>query len=91
MRQWNRSARVAGHEDRMNETTHPNDDVHGAPSGDAPHAATHGEGAHVDAAHGDHAQGAPLGPVDWRAWGAGLLGIAAGLVVAACLFVSTTV
>ena len=74
----------------MNVTPNPNDDVHGAQPEDAPHGATHGEGAHVDAAHADHAQGASLGPVDWRAWGAGLLGTAAGLVIAACLFLSTT-
>ena len=55
-----------------------------------PHAPAHGDGAHADASHGDHGQGAPLGPVDWPAWGAGLLGIAAGLVVAACLYLSTT-
>jgi hypothetical protein len=74
----------------MNETTHPHDDRHLAPAGSAPHGATHGEVAHVDAAHGEHAQGTPLGPIDWPAWGAGLLGILAGLAVAACLYVSTT-
>lgn len=72
----------------MSETTHANDEVHGAHSGDAPHGATPGESAHADA-HGDHAHGTPIGPVDWLAWGAGLLGIAAGLVVAACLYFST--
>jgi len=65
----------------MSETTHANDEIHGA---------THGEDAHADAAHGDHEHGAPLGPIDWYAWGAGLLGIAAGLVVAACFYVSTS-
>jgi hypothetical protein len=74
---------------RMSETTHANDEIHGAHSGDAPHDATPGDGAHADAAHGDHALGAPLGPVDWLAWGAGLLGIAAGLVIAVCLYFST--
>ena len=73
----------------MNVSTHPKDDVHGAHPGDAPHAATHDEDAHADAGHSDHAHGAVLGPVDWLAWGAGLLGIAAGLVVAACLLLST--
>ena len=74
----------------MNETTHATDDALGARPGDASHGAIHGDADHVDAAHGDHAQGAaPLGPVDWAAWGAGLLGIMAGLVVAACLFLST--
>jgi hypothetical protein len=78
----------------MSETTHANDEIHGAHSGDAPHGATHGEGAHEDAGHGDplgdHAHGAPLGPIDWFAWGAGLLGTAAGLVVAACFYISTS-
>jgi hypothetical protein len=73
----------------MSDTTHANDEIHGAHSGDAPHDATPGDGAHADAAHGDHALGAPLGPVDWLAWGAGLLGIAAGLVIAVCLYFST--
>jgi len=73
----------------MSETTHANDEIHGAHPGDAPHDATPGDGAHADAAHGDHAPGTPLGPVDWLAWGAGLLGIAAGLVIAACLYFST--
>ena len=78
----------------MSQTTHANDEIHGAQSGDAPHAPTHGEGAHADAALGDplggHVHGAPLGPIDWLAWGAGLLGIAAGLVVAACFYISTS-
>jgi hypothetical protein len=75
----------------MSETTHANDEIHGAHSGDAPHAATPGEGAHQDAAHGDHTHGVPLGPIDWFAWGAGLLGIAAGVVVAACFYISTRI
>ena len=32
--------------------------------------------------------GETLGPFDWRAWGAGLLGVAAGLAVAACFWLS---
>lgn len=39
-----------------------------------------------DAAHGGEA----LGPVDVRAWGALILGVAAGLVVALCLVITTT-
>ena len=73
----------------MSETTQANDAIHGIPAGDTPVAASHGDDAHADAPHGGHAQGAPLGPVDWLAWGAGLLGIGAGLVVAACLFIAT--
>jgi hypothetical protein len=74
----------------MSETTRANDEIHGEHSGDVPHAAIHEDAAHEDAAHGDHALGAPLGPIDWFAWGAGLLGIAAGLVVAACFYISTS-
>lgn len=39
--------------------------------------------------HDDHA-GEALGPVDVRAWGALILGVAAGLVVALCLVITTT-
>jgi hypothetical protein len=79
----------------MHETAHATDEDHGADHRTVPHAAPHSDsaridGPRVDAAHGDHAQGAPLGPVDWAAWGAGILGIAAGLVIAACLYLSTT-
>ena len=88
----------------MSETIHQDDDPPGAHPGDASHASSPGEAvpaaaatadaaragaAHADAAHGDHAEGTPLGPIDWAAWGAGVLGIAAGLAVAACLFIST--
>lgn len=74
----------------MSDTTHANDEIHGVHAGDAPRAALHGDGAPEDAVHGDHAHGTPLGPIDWYAWGAGFLGIAAGLVVAACLYISTS-
>jgi hypothetical protein len=41
--------------------------------------------------HDDHAHaGEALGPVDVRAWGALLLGVAAGLLVALCLVITTT-
>ena len=66
---------------------HPGDlaeEAHGA--GD--HGETHG---HDDHAHGEDA----LGPVDVQAWGALAIGVAAGLLVAACLVItrmlSTTV
>jgi hypothetical protein len=85
---------------RMSEPIHQDDDLDGAHPGDTPHAsnpddaaaaaAAHADAAPADAAHGSHAQGTPLGPIDWAAWGAGLLGIAAGLAVAICLFISTS-
>jgi len=46
----------------------------GSPHGLGDHGETHG---HDDHAHAEE----PLGPVDWPAWGAGVLGVALGLVV----------
>jgi hypothetical protein len=43
---------------------------------------------HADG-HGDGHGGDALGPVDVRAWGALAIGVAAGLVVAACLVISS--
>jgi hypothetical protein len=65
----------------MSEITH---DDH--PTTGEPDDAGHGPGGHDE--HGDHAE--KLGPIDWFAWGAGLLGVGAGLVVAACLYFSTS-
>jgi hypothetical protein len=73
----------------MSETTHPGDATHGEHTGTAPHGATHSEGGHADAGHGGHEHGMALGPIDWRAWGAGVLGVAGGLAVAACLWLAT--
>jgi hypothetical protein len=44
------------------------------------HGDDHG---HDDHAHGEEA----LGPIDRAAWGAGLLGVAIGVVIAACFAV----
>jgi len=65
----------------MSETTH--DDP---PQAHEPDDAGHGHAGHGE--HGDHAE--KLGPIDWAAWGAGMLGVGAGLVVAACLYISTS-
>lgn len=48
----------------------------------------HGE----DHGHDDHAHDVviPLGPIDMFAWGAGILGAALGLVVAAAFAMATT-
>jgi len=43
--------------------------------------------AHRDDHAGGH-DGETLGPIDWRAWGAGLLGIGCSALVAACLYVA---
>jgi hypothetical protein len=50
----------------------------------------HGTGDHGDDhGHDDHAHGGEeaLGPLDPWAWGAGLIGIGAGLIVAICLVI----
>jgi len=65
----------------MSDTTH---DDH-APAHE-PDDADHGHGGHDE--HGEHAPA--LGPVDWFAWGAGILGVGAGLAVAFCLYLSTS-
>jgi hypothetical protein len=64
----------------MSDTTH---DDH--PPAHEPDDAGHGHDGHDE--HGSH--GAELGPIDWRAWGAGIIGVGAGLVVAFCLYVAT--
>ena len=51
-----------------------------------PDDAGHGHAEHGE--HGEHATA--LGPIDWFAWGAGILGVGAGLVVAFCLYLSTS-
>lgn len=50
----------------------------------AGHSAGHSAaGAHASANHDD---GSPLGPVDAQAWGAGIVGVGAGLLVALVLY-----
>ncbi len=51
-----------------------------------PDDASHGHAGHDE--HGEHAEA--LGPIDWAAWGAGILGVGAGLIVAFCLYVATS-
>lgn len=63
---------------------HPGD-LHDEPHGSDDHGETHG---HDDHAHGD---GDALGPVDARTWGALALGLAAGLLVAACLVITANI
>jgi len=62
---------------------HPGDvvaEVHGPDD----HGETHG--------HDDHAHAAEaLGPVDVQAWGALAIGVAAGLLIALCLVITTSV
>jgi len=53
-------------------------------------AGPHGAGDHGEGhGHDDHAHGTDvLGPLDPMAWGAGVVGILAGLLVAACLAIA---
>ena len=57
-----------------------------APEGQA--SGGHGSDGHAadDHGHGEEA----LGPIDVQAWGALVLGVAAGLLVVLCLVISTT-
>ena len=68
----------------MTSTSH---DPHASDAMTGPHGAgDHGEDhGHDDHAHGD---GEALGPIDVTAWGAGVAGIAAGLLVAAVMAAS---
>lgn len=61
---------------------------HQASAGDDHHEPTdHGdEHGHDDHAHGE----SPLGPVDVAAWGAGVVGIAIAIVIAACFALATS-
>lgn len=44
-----------------------------------------------DHGHDDHAHAEePLGPIDRAAWGAGILGVVIGLVVAMCFVLATS-
>jgi hypothetical protein len=52
---------------------------------DAQAASSHHEDAHGDGhGHGEES----LGPIDWRAWGAAVLGIASAVAVVGALYVT---
>ena len=65
-------------------------DAHGSSDAVAgPHGSTadHGDGGH---GHDDHAHDATeLGPIDWRMWAVGVLGVAVALVVTAGFVAAT--
>jgi hypothetical protein len=80
------------HEPSPDELAHGADD-HGLPHpGDLPGEA-HGADDHgEDHGHDDHAHASEdLGPVDVRAWGALLIGVAAGLAIVLGLVLTTTI
>jgi len=57
------------------------------------HAAHGGHDAPADAGHGTdtHGHDGPgLGPIDWKMWGIGVLGVLAALIVAAGFVVATS-
>lgn len=61
----------------------------------AGHEVTHGDpgrlpepGAHAVEAHGHDEQ--PLGPIDVAAWGASLIGVAAGLLICFLLYLAVS-
>jgi hypothetical protein len=70
-------------------STNPHDgDAPGHP-GAVDHHATddHGDGhGHDDHAHAEEA----LGPVDTAAWGAGIVGVAVGILIAVCFVLATS-
>jgi hypothetical protein len=55
-------------------------------------SATHADEDHADQGHADqgHAEEHLLGPVDYAAWGAGVLGAAIGLVMWLCFILATS-
>ena len=68
-------------------TTHAQpDETHAEETHDEPH----GRGGHGDEAHGHggHGDEAALGPIDWLAWEAALVGIVAALAVAGAWYLS---
>ncbi|HEY3163667.1 MAG TPA: hypothetical protein VGJ71_04870 [Candidatus Limnocylindrales bacterium] len=85
------SGKAADHEPSPDELAHATTgpelhhpgDLADEPHGADDHGETHG--------HDDHAHGAEaLGPVDVMAWGALVVGVAAGLAVALCLVIATS-
>lgn len=70
----------------MSEITIEGPDHAGHPPPHEADDAGHGHAGHDE----DGGHGEPLGPIDWRAWLAGILGVAAGLAVAGCLYLATS-
>jgi hypothetical protein len=63
---------------------------HPAPAAHADHAETadaHGHDSHAHDDLGDH--GPVLGPIDWRMWGVGILGVACALAIIAGFVAAT--
>jgi len=74
--------------DELARATDDHGDHPGDLAGEAHDADDHGE----DHGHDDHAHGSEaLGPVDVQAWGALILGVAAGLLIVLCLVLTTSI
>ncbi|MEO5940714.1 MAG: hypothetical protein ABIZ72_07020 [Candidatus Limnocylindrales bacterium] len=78
-------------EPRPNELEHASADQGLDHPGDLPDE-SHGRDDHGETpGHDDHARGGEaLGPVDVQAWGALAIGLAAGLLIALCLVITTS-
>lgn len=64
---------------------HAAPDAHGQDHGDDAHDSGHG-GGHDDHGHG----GMALGPIDWKMWGIGIIGVISALIVIAGFAVATS-
>ena len=65
---------------------------HDATSGHDTATPAHDAGAHDDGhvgGHDDHHDESSLGPIAWRMWGVGVLGVVAALIVIAAFVVAT--
>ncbi len=78
---------AGGPDETMSADSHASDEPgHDGSVGLHHDTADHGD----DGEHDDHAHGeVPLGPIDVRAWGAGLLGIVIGAIIVACFAITT--
>ena len=71
------------------EEIHAADAHHVGGGHDHEHATGHDHADAGAAGHGESHDGDALGPIDWRAWGAGVLGAVAAGVVAVALYLAS--
>jgi hypothetical protein len=62
---------------------------HGGAEAATAASADHGSASHVPGGHADRDGSAPLGPLDAQAWGAGILAVAVGGLVAVLLYLAS--
>jgi hypothetical protein len=75
---------AAGEHEAPFEDAHARDAHHVGGGHDHAHDSRDDHGDGQAAGHG----GDELGPIDWRAWGAGLLGVGGSMLIAACLYLA---